>query len=63
VVSAAAGGGAAVSATIRSQLQDVAGAFQSYKEAVGREDFTAAGQQLDDINRLLGNLTQELGQR
>ncbi len=62
-VSAAAGGGEAVSAALRSQMQEVVSAFQSYKEAVGRGDFSAAGQQLDEINRLLGNLSQELGQQ
>jgi uncharacterized membrane protein (UPF0182 family) len=59
-VTAAAGAG--VSASARSQVREVISAFQDYKAAVGRGDFTAAGQHLDRINSLLGSLSQELGQ-
>jgi uncharacterized membrane protein (UPF0182 family) len=58
----AAAAGAGVSASARSQIQEVIGAFQDYKDAVGKGDFTAAGQHLERINNLLGSLSKELGQ-
>jgi uncharacterized membrane protein (UPF0182 family) len=61
VVTAGGAGGGGVSATVSSQLKQVISDFQSYKDAVGRGDFTTAGQHLEDINRLLGNLSQQVG--
>jgi uncharacterized membrane protein (UPF0182 family) len=58
----AAAGGAGLSASARSQVQEVISAFKDYKDAVGRGDFTTAGQHLDRINSLLGSLSQDLGQ-
>ena len=58
----AAAGGAGLSASARSQVQEGISAFKDYKDAVGRGDFTAAGQHLDRINSLLGSLSQDLGQ-
>jgi adenylosuccinate synthase len=58
----AAAGGAGISASARTQVQEVISAFKDYKDAVGRGDFTAAGQHLDRINSLLGSLSQDLGQ-
>jgi uncharacterized membrane protein (UPF0182 family) len=61
LTAAPTGGPAGASASVRSQLRQVIDAFQSYKDSTGKGDFTAAGRQLDEINRLLGNLSQELG--
>jgi hypothetical protein len=53
---------AAVSRTLRSQIDSAVAAFDSYKEALSREDFAAAGEHLAELNRLINSISQQLTQ-
>jgi len=46
---------------VQSTLQRALDAFRGYKDALAREDFAAAGRRLEEVNRLLGELSDRLG--
>jgi uncharacterized membrane protein (UPF0182 family) len=59
---AAPGEPARISGTLQSQINRTVEVFDSYKEAVSREDFSAAGEHLDELNRLIRGIADQIAE-
>jgi len=53
---------ARISGTLQSQINRAVEVFDRYKEAVSREDFSAAGEHLDELNRLIGGIADQIAE-